>query len=319
MSHFFVSYTGQDVEWAEWIAWVLEEEGHTVTLQKWDFRPGANFVVEMQNAATTADRTIAVLSPEYLKSGFATSEWVAAFAEDPTGKKFKLVPVRVRACNVDGLWKALIYIDLVGLDEAAAKKRLVDGVGSGRAKPLHAPRFPGASVVPHTAVQFPGAAERPSTIPSATGVHIPKVRRTPTDLDQRRFVQQGFAKIKEHFESGLAQIKSANAAIDTDLTVVSATEFHAEVFVSGKSRSRCKVWLGGMLRQNEISYAEGTAMSSGAINDSIAVNIDGGDLTFRSLIGMGFGRSSQGLDISRLTSEQAADYLWRRFVAPLES
>ena len=38
----FVSYTGVDRRWAEWIAWVLEEAGHTVALQAWDFRPGSN-------------------------------------------------------------------------------------------------------------------------------------------------------------------------------------------------------------------------------------------------------------------------------------
>jgi hypothetical protein len=38
---FFVSYTGVDRQWAEWIACVLEEAGHTVVLQAWDFRPGS--------------------------------------------------------------------------------------------------------------------------------------------------------------------------------------------------------------------------------------------------------------------------------------
>ena len=30
---FFVSYSGADRAWAEWIAWVLEEAGYTVVLQ----------------------------------------------------------------------------------------------------------------------------------------------------------------------------------------------------------------------------------------------------------------------------------------------
>jgi hypothetical protein len=82
---FFVSYSGADRAWAEWIAWVLEEAGYTVVLQAWDFRPGSNFVLEMQQAAAQAERTIAVFSPDFLASRFTAPEWAAAFARDPTG------------------------------------------------------------------------------------------------------------------------------------------------------------------------------------------------------------------------------------------
>jgi hypothetical protein len=42
--NFFISYTGRDRQWAEWIAWQLEEAGYTLFIQAWDFRPGSNFV-----------------------------------------------------------------------------------------------------------------------------------------------------------------------------------------------------------------------------------------------------------------------------------
>jgi hypothetical protein len=47
MADFFVSYTSADKAWAEWIGYVLEEEGFAVDIQVWDFRPGNNFVLEM--------------------------------------------------------------------------------------------------------------------------------------------------------------------------------------------------------------------------------------------------------------------------------
>jgi TIR domain len=82
---FFVSYNKADENWAEWIAWVLEENGFSVILQAWDFTAGSNFVLEMDRAAIVANRTVAVLSLDYLKSHFAPSEWAAAFAKDPKG------------------------------------------------------------------------------------------------------------------------------------------------------------------------------------------------------------------------------------------
>jgi hypothetical protein len=256
-----------------------------------------------------------VLSPDYLKSGFATPEWAAAFAQDPTGGRFKLVPVRVRAYDPDGLWKALIYIDLVDLDEETARLRLIEGLSTGRAKPSQAPRFPGsASAAAHAGAPFPGRAEAVEPSPP----FVPKIRRAPTDLEQRRFVQQGFARIREYFEHALTEIRNGNPEIEGDLTAVSATEFSAEIFVAGKSRCRCKIWLGGMFGGNDISYAEGSSIRGNAINDSLSVNTDAGDLVFRSMMGQMLGRSSQGLDIKRLNADQAADYLWMRFVAPLE-
>ena len=50
----------------------------------------------MHEAAAKAERTVAVLSPDFLASKFTQAEWAAAFAQDPTGEKVTLVPVRVR-------------------------------------------------------------------------------------------------------------------------------------------------------------------------------------------------------------------------------
>lgn len=153
---FFVSYNSADREWAEWIAWQLEEAGFTTFLQAWDFRPGSNFVIEMDRAASRAKRTIAVLSPDYLGASFPQPEWAAAFAQDPGGVERILVPVRVRECRPAGLLAQIVYIDLVALDEEAACERLLRGIEE-RAKPREAPSFPGGA--PHIepeAPTFPG-------------------------------------------------------------------------------------------------------------------------------------------------------------------
>ncbi|MCZ6680222.1 MAG: toll/interleukin-1 receptor domain-containing protein, partial [Candidatus Poribacteria bacterium] len=78
MKDFFISYNGKDKPWAEWIAWTLEEAGYEVVIQAWDFRPGGNFVMEMQKAATGTERTIAVLSDNYLNAEYTQPEWAAA-------------------------------------------------------------------------------------------------------------------------------------------------------------------------------------------------------------------------------------------------
>src|SRR5687768_12799236 len=134
MATFFISYNKADRAWAEWIAWQLEENGHTALIQAWDFRPGSNFVLEMDEAASKADRTIAVLSPSYLASLYTQPEWAAAFAGDATGGQRALLPVRVQECTLRGLLAQIIYVDLVGQDEETAKQLFLTALEA-RAKP----------------------------------------------------------------------------------------------------------------------------------------------------------------------------------------
>lgn len=142
MKDFFVSYNGKDKEWAEWIAWQLEAAGYTTVIQAWDFRPGGNFVIDMQRAAVEAQRTIAVLSQNYLDAMYTQPEWTAAFAQDPTGAKKTLLPVRIQECDLKGMLSQIVYIDLVGKPENDAREVLLTGLQTGRAKPSAAPGFP---------------------------------------------------------------------------------------------------------------------------------------------------------------------------------
>jgi tetratricopeptide (TPR) repeat protein len=157
LKNFFVSYNKADRAWAEWIAWQLEQAGYETIVQAWDFRPGSNFVLEMQSAASGAERTIAVLSPDYLTALFTQPEWAAAFAQDPAGEKGTLLPVRVRECEIKGLLKPIVYIDLFGRNQIAAKETLLAGVRRGRAKPDQEPEFPGPGRAASNAPRFPGA------------------------------------------------------------------------------------------------------------------------------------------------------------------
>lgn len=78
----------------------LEAAGYTTVLQAWDFRPGSDFLYQVQQATSSAGRTVAVLSPAYFGSAFSEAEWRAAFHKDPTGEQ--------------GLLASRVYIDLWG-------------------------------------------------------------------------------------------------------------------------------------------------------------------------------------------------------------
>jgi len=139
---FFVSFTKHDIDWARWIAGVLELEGYTVIFQEQDMLPGHNVVRQMQ-LGTAAARTIAVLSPAYADRPYPLSEWAAAYVQDPAGVARKLVPVRVEDVEPPGLLAAIVYIDLVGVDRDEARRRLLQGIRQERQRTVTEPPFPG--------------------------------------------------------------------------------------------------------------------------------------------------------------------------------
>jgi hypothetical protein len=154
------------VTWAEWIAWELEACGYTTIIQAWDFRAGSNFVAEMDRALRNAGRVIAVLSENYWKSDFAPTEWYAVFATDPTGKDGKLVNVRIQEVAVEGLQRASIYIDLVGKNEAEARKALLLKLQDNLpCKPARKPAYPGDKAAPDSQGQGATRSSRVS-VPS---------------------------------------------------------------------------------------------------------------------------------------------------------
>lgn len=157
---FFISFNSADRAWAEWIAFELEQAGYTTIYQHWDFSPGSNFVLEMHKAASRADKTIVVLSPNYLDAVFTQSEWSAALVQDPAGAKRTLIPIRVEPCQPPGILAPIVYCDLVNLGEEAARDRLLVLAQGNRPKPKHV-SFPGGEPIPAIKKEFPGPVSSP--------------------------------------------------------------------------------------------------------------------------------------------------------------
>ncbi len=313
---FFISYTHADEQWADWIAYVLEESGFTTIVQVGDFRPGGNFVLEMQAAAGTADRTIMVLSTDYLNSDFASVEWAAAYASDPRGVRRKLLPVMVRMCSPKGLLATIVQIRLVGLDEVAARRALLNGLVQGRVKTPH-PAFPGIPAGPGRMSHGGTAASLP---PDASPLHQvpPGSRRDSADVEHRRFARNAFEGIKALFEHNLSTASGSGDRTQTGYRQTSPTDFTAEMYLDGGDRAACRIWLVGMLSKTDIGYSENSSIPLGAFNEVISLTRKPGELLFRALMPMATGVRDNEYVTERMTAGDVAEYLWDRFVSSLE-
>lgn len=316
---FFVSYTGKDSEWAEWVAFVLEEEGYTAVLQKWDFRPGSNFAILMQDAASRSERTIMILSPAYLKSDMAMSESIAAFTRDPGGRNQKLVPIMVEKVDASGLLGPIVQIRIVGMNEEQARNAIVEGVQRTRTKPSSRPAYPfSSSRVEHK--EFPGDRE-PEKHPIRSGNDRPRIvlplkKAAPTDLERRNFLRGGFDAVRRLFEANIGDIASSEPRVHPEVEMRTSTDMRVEIYVDGTFKACCRIRLGGPTGENNITYSEARGDSDNTMSDVLSVT-DRDELFFNAIMPSSHSGFGKNHDTSRMTQDEAAEYLWSRFVERL--
>nr|WP_305846530.1 toll/interleukin-1 receptor domain-containing protein [Methylobacterium radiotolerans]WKV18872.1 toll/interleukin-1 receptor domain-containing protein [Methylobacterium radiotolerans JCM 2831] len=245
MTDFFISYTSADVKWAEWIGYALEDNGFSVVIQAWDFRPGSNFVLESAACGSRSrSHHHGSLSglPEIAVCLHRNGRPLCA--QDPQGQDRRLVPVMVRSCEAKGCCRRVVQIRIFGQDEATARQLLLQGVERKRAKPSSPPPYPGAAAVPPK--DFPG----PTTPAAAARARpasrlLPNLNRAPSDIDRRRFITNGFNTIKNVFEANLQQVEQEESRIQTDFQLVTNTRiFEPRLFLDGKSKCICRIWQG---------------------------------------------------------------------------
>ncbi len=210
---FFVSYTQADRAWAEWIAWILLQDDHQVLIQAWDFVPGSNWVQGMQAGTRDATRTIAVLSPDYLKSEFGGAEWQAAWQSDPDGRRRKLLIVRVADCDLPGLLAGVVRVDLFGLPEATAKARLrgmVSGAITGIVRPSTPPGFPGAPTAIPRPARFPGALPETWKVPARN----PNFTDRDQELNELKHALAAGSAVTVHSVHGMFGVGKTQLAVE---------------------------------------------------------------------------------------------------------
>jgi len=150
----FISHVEQDRMWADWLAHQLTSVGYEVSLQGTAFPPGSDLDTELRRAISGASCTLAVMSPDYLKSTIARIAWDAALARDHTGGQGLLVPVKVTKFDTWGRYSSRVPVDLTNLKAEAAVDEVLAAVHDPGLRPSgHWPPGPSAVAPP----RFPGS------------------------------------------------------------------------------------------------------------------------------------------------------------------
>ncbi|MEV0767767.1 FxSxx-COOH system tetratricopeptide repeat protein [Nocardia salmonicida] len=144
---YFISYAGADRVWAFWIGQQLRASEFEVELDEWSWNVGTSFIRNIEHALARADRIIAVCSAAYFDFGSYGSEEREAALRLAHTKPGLIIPVVVANCEFPPLIAVLARINLIGLDEAAARTKLLEKLAGATPPALkYKPEWPGANV-----------------------------------------------------------------------------------------------------------------------------------------------------------------------------
>ncbi|MDP1545475.1 MAG: TIR domain-containing protein [Anaerolineales bacterium] len=156
------------------------------------------------------------------------------------------------------------------------------------------------------------SATQESAYASFGSIPMPKRKKTFTQLEKDRFARESFQYIKKYFKQGLQQLERDNTDIQTDIEDMTSLQFISKIYVRGDIKAQCSIWLGDNFGPNSICYNEGVnRLGTSSINESIGVEDNGEEL--RLHVGF-FGMHEERM----ATQQQAAEHLWKRFIAHLE-
>jgi len=127
----FISYSHRNKNWVHGVLLPrLEKANLKVFIDFRDFKIGAASVKEMERGITRSQKTLVVLTPEYLKSSWAEFEILMIQTLSPANRDLRVIPVLRKECSLPTSISYMNYVNLVNPKNKEAEwRRLLDALG----------------------------------------------------------------------------------------------------------------------------------------------------------------------------------------------
>lgn len=287
--------------------------------------PGGEFEEQIRSALEAADLIVLLVSPDFIHSDYCYSVELARAMERHRERSAIVVPVILRPVDWQsapfGALKVLPRDGRPVVSWPTADDGFVDAVRSLRelllqrsaaiagAAPAPAPvPVPARAPAPAPALNVqPDAATPP--VPRASPTHL---AREFTDLDRDTFLDDSFGQIRAYFEVSLKEMGAHNPGAEGRLRPVSEVGFTATVYRHGKKLAGCYVRVSKSFgRDRSIGFSNDDSARDNSYNEMLSVDSDRHDLHLSPMMRVWSDAPS------KLTPQQAAEHLWRQFVAHL--
>jgi hypothetical protein len=321
MATVFFSYSHKDEALRDELEIHLAALKRQGVIDTWhDRRIGAGEEVDhvISQYLESADIILLLVSPYFIASDYCYDVEMKSALERHRSGEARVIPVILHPCD----WQALPFGKLLAtptdgkpvskfpnqhdafLDITKAIRKAAEEMNR---------KAPAASSETKPAVAARNIQE-PGVVPQARSSNL-RVKKTFTDLEKDRFLNEAFEYMANFFEGSLAELEARNAEIETEFRRVDANQYTAAVYVRGSEISRCRIWLGGKRSfPGGIAYSAGSSFTGNSFNESLSVEDDGYTMFLKPL---GFGSFRRAVD-KNLSFEGAAEYYWSMLIERLQ-
>lgn len=314
MASVFMSYSHNDEELRQ------ELEKHLASLRRqgvistWHDRrigPGQEIDGQISAELDAADIILLLVSADFLASDYCYDvEMRRAMARHKQGEA-RVIPVILRPCD----WQTAPFgrLKAVPTDGKPVVKHAT--LDDGFLEVAHAVRQAaarGTDTSPSASRDSGAIGSAALAQPSQRSSNL-RVKRKFTDHERHVFLNETFEYVSRYFENSLQELRARNRGVETDFRRIDANHFEARVFVGGQEQSRCGIWLGGLLRTDQLLFSFNGVGRGNSFNESISVRDDGYTLFLEPMGIAQFGQQ-QGKE---LTHEGVAEYFWTLFIERL--
>jgi hypothetical protein len=315
MASVFFSYSHKDEELRDRLEVALATLKRQGLIETWHdrmLRAGDEFDPGIRDELERADIILLLVSPDFIASSYCYDVEMTRALERHHAGEARVIPVILRACD----WHPTPFGKLIAAPRDGKAIRSwpdLDEAFLDVAKKIRE-ALPKAAMALARATPMMASHSIPQASPGPRSSNL-RISKTFTDADHDRFLDEAFGFMAKFFEGSLSELKARNPEIDTAFKRIDANRFTAVIYRSGKSVSRCKIMLGGILGRG-ISYSSNDQADDNGCNDSLAVETDAQGMFLKPIMGMshfGGGREKQ-----HLTFEGAAEYYWDALIGNLQ-
>jgi len=289
---------------------MLKRQGVISTWHDRRLVAGGNVDDGIAQALDQADIVLLLVSPDFLASDYCYGVEVALALERHAAGEACVIPVILRPCD----WHVAPFGKLLAAPtdgRPVTKWPDLDDAFLDITKAIRTAASPkGDAVTTPSAPRETARAAQSMPGPRYSNL---RVRKTFSERDRDRFLNDAFEFMVRFFENSLKELEARNRGIEAAFKRIDANRFTASIYRDGANVARCQIRQGG--------FADGLAFSYNAnpddnsLNESMSVEAGEQSLFLRPL-GMQMRHVPEGG--AHLGLEGAAEYYCNLFIEPLQ-
>jgi hypothetical protein len=286
---------------------MLKRQGAIETWHDRRIVAGDEFAGRIGQELEDADVILLLVSSDFLASAYCYDVEMKRAMERHDAGEARVIPVILRHCD----WHSAPFGGLLAVPKDGKPIRSWPDVDEAFLDVVRMIRaaLPKRSAAPRPPVAM-AAASPPPAGPRSSNLRL---KKSFTEADRDRFLDEAFAFMARFFENSMAELKARNSGIETTFRRVDANRFTGVIYRAGKAVSRCKIMLGGAFGRG-ITYSSNDRADDNSMNESLSVEADEQGLFLKALGMAHFGAHQD----RHLSDEGAAEYYWSLFVRPVQ-